>query len=152
MPLSVSSCSSVAVLRLSGCPSAGAAGRARAAAPAATPPRGARSGTSTWRPSSSFAARLSPPRSARRVAPPARADGVIHARARGQPVDARIPYRARDVHHDATAAAAAPSSTSIVATGAAPPRRIRPVPPSCRKPEHHREQRRPQRRARAAGG
>ena len=47
--------------------------RPRSRGAAAPPrPRRARSGTSTWRPSSSSAARLSPPRSARRVAPPAR--------------------------------------------------------------------------------
>ena len=64
-----------------------------ASAPAATAPR---RGTSTWRPSSSLAARFRAERSARRRAPPARRTAST-TRARRQPVDARPPDRARDV-------------------------------------------------------
>src|SRR3954447_22496372 len=117
-PGSVSSCSGVAVLRLTGA-AAGAAPDAPETPPAvppaaARPPAAgtlvrARSGTTIWRPSSSLAARLTPARSARPLAPPARSTasatrapaaspetpGLPTARAppRREPVDAGIANR-----------------------------------------------------------
>ena len=124
------------MLTLSGCPSAGAAGRRGGAAR-----RRARDGTRIWRPSSASAARLSPLRSARRRAPPARAHGVVDPRAGAQRVDARPPDRARDVHDHLGGGGAAGRrpATFSAATGA---RRRRPrADPQLPQPEHDREQR-----------
>ena len=88
IPLSVSSCSSVAVLRLSGCPGAGAgagraAGRRRAAA-AARPLRHEHLPPVLELGREVEPAEVGPPRRAARAR-----DRVVDPRARAQPVDAR---------------------------------------------------------------
>ena len=82
------------------------AGRRPPPTPAARPPPGtatARAGTSTCRPSSSLAARLTASRSARRAAPPARRSASFDARARRQPVEARAAHGTGDVDGDPAA-------------------------------------------------